>query len=188
MLLFLHCLDAMMAAVRRGEAKSVVCYRFSRYARSVSHLLRALEEFDKLGVSFISLTESIDTSSPLGRSIFVILGAVAQLERDLIRERVRTGLANARAKGVRLGRVKKRPSDMIRLLRQKGQTYRAISNLLGISAGAVSCEVKEMKKEMAEGRYQPISVNHKVVAVPSENKNGEKAEEKLVLELDLGQS
>ena len=87
-------LDTMMAAVRRGEAKSVMCYSFSRYARSVTHLLKALEEFDQLGVSFVSLTEAIDTSTPLGRSVFVILGAVSQLERDLIRERVRKLVIN----------------------------------------------------------------------------------------------
>jgi len=145
-------LDAMMEAIRRGEAKAVIVYSFSRYARSVTHLLRALEEFEKIGVSFISLTESIDTSTPLGRSVFVILGAVAQLERDLIRERVRNGLANAKAKGVRLGRLKTRPSEMIRVLRQRGQTYRQISQLLGISSGAVSAEIRAMKKEIAEGK------------------------------------
>jgi DNA invertase Pin-like site-specific DNA recombinase len=164
-------LDAMMEAVRRGEAKTVIVYSFSRYARSVTHLLKALEEFDKLNISFISLTEAIDTSTPLGRSVFVILGAVAQLERDLIRERVRNGLANAKAKGVRLGRLKTRPSEMIRILRQKGQTYRQISLLLGVSSGAVSAEVRAMKKEIAEGKFVSPLPNQKVVATEVTNKN-----------------
>lgn len=140
-------LDAMMNAVRNGEAKTVVVYSFSRYARSVSHLLKALEEFDRLGISFISLTESIDTSTPLGRSVFVILGAVAQLERDLIRERVRNGLANAKAKGVRLGREKKRDSHLIRSLRFSGLTYREIGRIARCSSGCVASEIRQMKKE-----------------------------------------
>jgi DNA invertase Pin-like site-specific DNA recombinase len=177
-------LDAMMEAVRRGEAKSVVVYSFSRYARSVTHLLRALSEFDNLGVSFISLTESVDTSTPLGKSVFVILGAVAELERDLIRERVRNGLANAKAKGVRLGRLKTRPSEMIRILRQKGQTYRSISQLLGISSGAVSAEIRAWNKEIAEGKITIPIATQKVVATTSKNEI-KIVEEEPVIELDF---
>ena len=179
-------LDTMMAAVRRGEAKSVMCYSFSRYARSVTHLLKALEEFDQLGVSFVSLTEAIDTSTPLGRSVFVILGAVSQLERDLIRERVRTGLANA--KGVHIGRLKTRPSEMIRILRLKGQSYRSIAHLLGISSGSVSLEIKMMKKEIAEGKYQAPNANQKTVVTPSVNPKTNEPDEEPRIELDLGQT
>jgi DNA invertase Pin-like site-specific DNA recombinase len=150
-------LDAMMNAVRNGEAKSVIVYSFSRYARSVSHLLKALEEFDQLGVSFISLTESIDTSTPLGRSVFVILGAVAQLERDLIRERVRNGLANAKAKGVRLGREKKRDSHLIRSLRLSGLTYREVGRIARCSSGCVASEIRQMKKDgLLDEKGKPV--------------------------------
>jgi DNA invertase Pin-like site-specific DNA recombinase len=83
----------------------VVCvWRFDRFARSVSHLLRALETFKALGIDFISFSEQMDTSTPAGKMVFTVLGAVAELERSLIVERVRAGLRNARAKGKRLGR------------------------------------------------------------------------------------
>ena len=79
--------------------------------------------------------------------MFTILGAVAQLERDLIAERVRNGLANAKAKGVRLGRMKTRDSDLIRKLRASGMTYRQISQIARCSSGAVSAEIRQMKHE-----------------------------------------
>jgi len=73
-------------------------WKFDRFARSVSHLLRALETFNSLGIAFVSLTEGIDTSTPAGKMVFTVLGAVAELERSLIVERVKAGLRNARAK------------------------------------------------------------------------------------------
>ncbi len=135
----------MMKDVREGMIDKVVVYSFSRYARSVTHLLRALEEFKKVHIGFVSITESIDTNTPFGSAVFTILGAVAQLERDLIAERVRNGLANA--KGVRLGRLKTRDSDLIRKLRATGMTYRQIGLIAKCSSGAVSAEIKAMKKE-----------------------------------------
>ena len=140
-------LDRMMKDVREGLISKVIVYSFSRYARSVTHLLRALEEFKKLNVGFISLTENIDTNTPLGSAVFTILGAVAQLERDLVAERVRNGLANAKAKGVRIGRLKTRDSYLIRKLRKSGMTFREISVIAKCSTGAVAAEVKQMKKE-----------------------------------------
>lgn len=139
----------MMSDVRLGLIEQVIVYSFSRYARSVTHLLRALEEFKKLDVSFVSITECIDTSTPLGSAVFTILGAVAQLERDLIAERVRNGLANAKAKakGIRVGRLKTRDSDLIRKLKMKGMTYREIAKIAGCSSGAVSAEIRAMKSE-----------------------------------------
>lgn len=143
-------LDRMMKDVRDGLVEKVIVYSFSRYARSVTHLLRALEEFRKMNVGFVSITESIDTNTPLGAAVFTILGAVAQLERDLIAERVRNGLANARAKGVRIGRLKTRDSDLIRKLRASGMTYRQIATISKCSAGAVSAELRAMKSEKAK--------------------------------------
>src|SRR5262249_42457164 len=81
-------LDQLMRDGRARKFDVVVVARFDRFARSVSHLLRALEEFNHLGVDFVSLSESIDTSTPVGKMIFTVLGAVAELERNLIRERV----------------------------------------------------------------------------------------------------
>lgn len=138
-------LDRMMNDVRGGLIEKVIVYSFSRYARSVTHLLRALEEFKKTNVGFVSITESIDTNTPLGSAVFTILGAVAQLERDLIAERVRNGLANAKAKGVRLGRAKTRDGDLIRKLRASGMTYRQISQIAKCSSGAVAAEIRQMR-------------------------------------------
>lgn len=91
-------LDRLMLAVQNDEISSVVVYSFSRFASSTTHLLQALQTFKKKDVHFVSLTEKIDTNSAVGLAIFSILAAISQLERDLISDRVRIGLANARAK------------------------------------------------------------------------------------------
>lgn len=102
-----------MKDARDGLIEKVIVYSFSRYARNVTHLPRALEEFKKMNAGFVSINENIDTNTPLGSAIFTILGAVAQLEHDLIAERVRNAFANAKAKGIRIGRLKIRDSDLI---------------------------------------------------------------------------
>jgi DNA invertase Pin-like site-specific DNA recombinase len=89
-------LDRMMSLVRSGNVESVVVYSISRFARSVTHLLNALEEFNKLGVSFVSYTEKMDTNSPMGKMVFVIISAVSALERDLIIERLKKRLFSFR--------------------------------------------------------------------------------------------
>jgi DNA invertase Pin-like site-specific DNA recombinase len=97
-------LDALMADAARRKFDIVVVWKFDRFARSVSHLLRALENFQALGIEFVSLSEQLDTSTPTGKMVFTVLGAVAELERSLIVERVRAGMRNARSKGKRIGR------------------------------------------------------------------------------------
>jgi DNA invertase Pin-like site-specific DNA recombinase len=97
-------LDRLMADAHRRRFDAVLCWKFDRFARSVSHLLRALETFLSLGIDFISFSEQLDTSTPTGKMVFTVLGAVAELERSLIVERVRAGMRNARAKGRRIGR------------------------------------------------------------------------------------
>ena len=84
----------------------MVVWKLDRFARSVSHLLRALETFRAQGIEFVSFSEQLDTSIPTGKMVFTVLGAVAELERGLIVERVKAGLRNAKAKGRRLGRPK----------------------------------------------------------------------------------
>jgi len=100
-------LDRLMADAHRRRFDAVVVWKFDRFARSVSHLLRALETFRALGIEFASFSEQLDTSTPAGRLVFTVLGAVAELERSLIVERVRAGMRNARAKGKRIGRPAK---------------------------------------------------------------------------------
>jgi len=97
-------LNRLMADAHKRRFEVVCVWRFDRFARSVSHLLRALETFKALGIDFVSFSEQMDTSTPAGKMVFTVLGAVAELERSLIVERVRAGLRNARAKGKTLGR------------------------------------------------------------------------------------
>src|SRR6266403_1877686 len=99
-------LNRLMEDAHKHRFGAVVVWKFDRFARSVSHLLRALETFKSQGIEFISFSEQMDTSTPTGRMIFTVLGAVAELERSLIAERVRAGVRNAKAKGKRLGRPK----------------------------------------------------------------------------------
>ncbi|MES2801726.1 MAG: recombinase family protein [Bdellovibrionota bacterium] len=142
-------LDRMMAAIENNEVSSVVVYSFSRFARSTTHLLNALQIFKKKGTHFVSLTEKIDTNSAVGVAIFSILASISQLERDLISDRVKIGLANARAKGKLIGRKKMRDSDLIRKLLKAGMTYRAISSVAKTSHGSVHQEKLAMKREEA---------------------------------------
>jgi DNA invertase Pin-like site-specific DNA recombinase len=97
-------LDRLMADAHRRRFDAVLCWKFDRFARSVSHLLRALETFRSLGIDFVSFSEQLDTTTPTGKMVFTVLGAVAELERSLIVERVKAGMRNARAKGKRIGR------------------------------------------------------------------------------------
>jgi DNA invertase Pin-like site-specific DNA recombinase len=131
-------LNRLMADAHKRRFDAVVCWKFDRFARSVSHLLRALETFNSLGIAFVSLSEQIDTTTPTGRMIFTILGAVAELERSLIAERVRAGLRNARAKGKRLGRPRVLvDAARIRELRSQGLSWPKIAAKLGASVGTV---------------------------------------------------
>jgi DNA invertase Pin-like site-specific DNA recombinase len=131
-------LDRMMADAHRRKFDTVLVWRFDRFARSVTHLLRALDTFRALGMEFVSLCEALDTATPAGRMTFTVLGAVAELERSLIAERVRAGIRNARAKGKRLGR----PPAVANVLeiaqrRAAGASWRAIGRDLRLSGETV---------------------------------------------------
>jgi DNA invertase Pin-like site-specific DNA recombinase len=131
-------LNKLMADAHRRRFDAVVVWKFDRFARSVSHLLRALENFNALGVGFVSLSEQIDTSTPTGKMVFTVLGAVAELERSLIAERVRAGLRNAKAKGTRLGRPRiSVDASRVARLRAEGRTVREIAVTLGVSRSLV---------------------------------------------------
>ena len=97
-------LNELLKACRRGSVDVVVVWKFDRFARSLKQLMSGLEMCRAMGIDFVSVTESIDTSLPAGELVFQMIGAVAQFERSLIAERVKSGLANARAKGKVLGR------------------------------------------------------------------------------------
>lgn len=131
-------LDRLMVDARRRRFAAVLVWRFDRFARSTRHLINVLYEFRHLQVALISHQEAIDTSSPIGEAMFAIIGAMAQLERDIIRERVQAGVEKARARGKRLGR---RPKvfhrDQVASLRAEGLSFRQIAKRLGVSRSSV---------------------------------------------------
>jgi len=126
-------LDRLMTDAHRRRFDVVAVWKFDRMARSVSHLLRVLETFNSLGIEFVSLSESLDTSTPAGKMVFTVLGAVAELERSLIVERVKAGLRNAKAKGKKLGRPRVYVDcRRIRSQRSAGVPWRAIAKEMGV--------------------------------------------------------
>ncbi len=96
-------LDRLMADARAGLLSTVLVWRFDRFARSVTHLHKALNEFSRLGVHFVSLTENVDTGTPAGKLVFTMLGAVAEMERAITIERIKAGLVRAKKQGRKLG-------------------------------------------------------------------------------------
>lgn len=131
--------EALMADARRRRFDCVLVWKYDRFARTLGALIAALQEFRDLGVDFISHTQAIDTTTPMGRLFFHVIGSFAEFERDVIVERVKAGLANARAKGKKLGRPVKDPgaTDRVVALRAGGMSLRAIAAAEGMSASGV---------------------------------------------------
>ena len=137
-------LNRMMDDVRKRKIDAVIVWRFDRFARSTKHLLTALEEFRALDIQFISYQENMDTTSPLGQALFTIVAAVAQLERDLIRERVTAGIRNARAAGKQLGRPTRIVDrEQILRLRAEGASIEKIAATVGVGYGTVRKRLAE---------------------------------------------
>src|SRR2546425_4618036 len=138
-------LDRLIADGHKRRFDAVVVWKFDRFARSVSHLLRALETFRSLGIEFVSFSEQLDTTTPAGKMVFTVLGAVAELERSLIVERVKAGLRNARAKGKTLGRPRVAvDAARIASLRAQGLSWATISEKLGVGEGTVRRRARSM--------------------------------------------
>lgn len=141
-------LDLLMSKCRNQEISSVLVYSFSRFARSTTHLLNALDEFNQLGISFISISESIDTSTPIGRTVFTIISSISQLEGELIRERVRNGIKAARIRGSQIGAIRKHtnPQPFIEL-KKSGMTVRQIAKVLNCSPATVVRILRQSSSE-----------------------------------------
>ena len=131
-------LDRLLVDAKRRKFGAVLVYRYDRFARSLRQLVNALAEFDALGIHFISLHEGVDTSTPNGRLVFGIFASIAEFERELIRARVRSGLAAARARGIRLGRpVVPVDVERVKRLRNQGATWQSIADATGIARGTL---------------------------------------------------
>ena len=137
-------LDALMADARGGKLDVIAVWRFDRFARSTRHLVTALEEFRALNVDFVSAREAIDTSTPMGRMVFTMIAAVAEMERELIRERVQAGVDRARAQGKTLGRPR-RELDLraAKILLDQGHSQRAVADMLGVPRGTLRRRLAE---------------------------------------------
>ncbi len=131
-------LDQMMTDARRGRFDVILVWASDRIARSVKHFLDVLDELDRIGVEYVSFRENIDTGGPLGRALVVIIGAIAELERSLIVERVRAGMRRARLEGQRIGRTPLVLDNLaIQQDRQHGQSLREIARGHKISTATV---------------------------------------------------
>ena len=140
-------LARLLEACGKRQVDAVVVYRYDRFARSLRQLVNALEEFRALGIDFVSLHEGVDTSTPNGRLVFGIFASIAEFERELIRERVRSGLAAARARGKRLGRPKVAvDASQIASLRAQGRSWATISKELRVGKGTAQRAVQGLPK------------------------------------------
>ncbi|MCU1241754.1 MAG: putative resolvase [Candidatus Acidoferrum typicum] len=137
-------LNKLLADAHRRKLDAVLVWKLDRFGRSLKHLVNSLAEFESLGIAFISLKESLDLTTPAGRLMFGIISAMAEFERDLIRERVRAGISNRRAKGFRVGR-KPIVLDASRLatMRLEGLTMREIALTLRCSRSLVHKTLSE---------------------------------------------
>jgi DNA invertase Pin-like site-specific DNA recombinase len=140
-------LDLLLAVCRKRRVDAVVVYRYDRFARSLRQLVNALEEFRSLGIEFISLHEGVDTSTPNGRLVFGIFASIAEFERELIRDRVKSGIAAAKSRGKTLGRPRVSvDAARIACLRASGLSWPKIAAELGVSVGTVYQAAQKLSK------------------------------------------
>lgn len=146
-------LDRLLEGARKRKFNAILVWRLDRFSRSLKHLITALDELRGLGVSFYSFSENIDLSSSTGQLLFHLLGAFAEFERNLIKERVKAGIANARAKGKIIGR---RPlidtGDLwtVKDMRGRGMSIRQIAEACKLSKSSVHKTLKKIEQENLE--------------------------------------
>jgi DNA invertase Pin-like site-specific DNA recombinase len=150
-------LDALIADARRKKFATVLVAAFDRVGRSVRHFLQVMDEFDNLGIVFISRRENVDTSGPMGRLFLTLIGSIAELESDLIRERVLAGMRRAKLDGVRIGRA---PMNLDRAAivrdRLSGMTLTSVARKWGISRSLV-CKLVNRSRAGHEGSALPTA-------------------------------
>lgn len=144
-------LDELLRDCKRRIVDCLVVYRYDRFARSLRQLVNALEDFRALGIDFVSLHEGVDTSTPNGRLVFGIFASIAEFERELIRDRVRSGLALAKSRGKRLGRPRVLVDHLqVASLRKDGRSWSEICEALGISKGTAQRAILSLPGPLAE--------------------------------------
>jgi len=139
--------QALFAAARRRQVDIVLVWRYDRFARSTQALVQALKEFQSLGVDFISYQENIDTTTPQGEMIFTVMASLAQFESTLMSERVKAGMARAKAQGKRISRSPIAKGMQVRIaeLHAQGTSLHQISKQLGLGYGTVWNYVQHAK-------------------------------------------
>src|ERR1700690_1615875 len=131
-------LNRLMTDAKRRKFDAILIWKLDRFGRSLRHLVNALAELEAIGVAFVSLTDNLDLSTPSGRLMFQVIAAMSEFERELIRERVRSGMKNAKAKGKSVGRPKVIvDAAQIASLRASGASWRKIAKEMGLSLGTV---------------------------------------------------
>lgn len=144
--------QTMMADARQRRIDTVLVWKFDRFARSTKALIMALEEFKMLGVDFISFSEQIDTSTPMGMAMFTVIGAIAEFERSLIKERVSAGLKLARERGVKLGRPRAGfDFNKALLLKSEGWSWAELAKSLNVSSSTIRRGIYPLLKNHGTG-------------------------------------
>lgn len=142
-------LNWLMADASQRKFDAVLVWKLDRFGRSLRHLVNALAELEAFGLSFISLRDNLDLSTPSGRLMFQIIGAMAEFERSLIQERVKAGLRNAQAKGRRLGRPRADVDEAeVLAMRKAGASWRDIAKKLGVGLGTAHRIVQPRSKKV----------------------------------------
>jgi DNA invertase Pin-like site-specific DNA recombinase len=155
-------LNRLMADAKRRKFDVVLVWKLDRFGRSLRHLVNALAEFESLGIAFVSLSDNLDLSTASGRLMFNIIGAMAEFERELIRERVKAGMKNAKAKGARIGRPRVAvDAARIAVLRASGLSWRTIERELGISVRTA--------RRFAFGRGKKVSASASASPIVSDD-------------------
>jgi DNA invertase Pin-like site-specific DNA recombinase len=147
-------LDRLMQAARQKKFDAVLVWRFDRFARSVRHLVTALEEFQTLHIDFVSMSEQIDTSTPMGKMVFTVMGAVGELARSIIRENVRIGLDRAKREGKTLGRPRAIVDEeqIYEAVVIQKQSVKSIARTHAIARGTVTSIVRRVGARKAQNQ------------------------------------
>lgn len=154
-------LNQLLADGHRRAFDAVLVWKLDRFGRSLKHLVVTLADLEALGITFISLRDNLDLTTPSGRLMFQIIGAMAEFERALIQERVRAGLRNARAKGKRLGRPRAHvDASRVAALRASGASWRTISREMGVGVATLLRAAAAGGQRRSESPVELAAVNH----------------------------